>query len=195
MIHHGALAAQTLARACLDVVLPGQCLVCGKSASDRICSQCQHELPAIDNPCLLCGAERKAADEPCRHCENAGWPFLASVTSAFPYTDPIRSLITRAKVQGDRAALLACSEYFCKRIPPLQPDTVIIAIPATPGRRPGQHLATALALALQRRDGNQFARKILQQTRRPAAQHDLDERDRRRNVEDLYICTAMAPAS
>lgn len=59
-------------------------------------------------------------------------------------------------------------------------------IPRSPGRRSGPHLAQSLARYVARQKKWPL-KALLQQTRLPAAQHELPEHMRRRNTEDLFF--------
>jgi predicted amidophosphoribosyltransferase len=183
--------AESVGQALLDALLPGSCLLCGGSPSDRICPACAEQLPTTEHPCQFCGAAKQHSDSACASCGDAGWPHVATVSSACDYTDPLPQLVQQAKAGHDRVALLACCDIFLMQL--TLPRLPVVAIPPTPGRRPGQHLATALAQAVARESGQPYLDGALHQKRRPAAQHDLSERDRERNVEDLYACTVLAP--
>lgn len=78
-------------------------------------------------------------------------------------------------------------------MPREQPE-LVVAVPASPGRRPGPHFAYRLAKLAAQRLGVPWRRDLLRPTRIAAEQHRLDRQRRRRNVEGLYACRGPIPS-
>jgi predicted amidophosphoribosyltransferase len=105
------------------------------------------------------------------------------VTVQWVYDGVLRDLVGIAKIEGRAAAVAACAAL----LPPFDPlpGAVVVPVPPSPGRRPGPHLATALAAAVARRYHLPL-RRWLRQVRPAAEQHRLNRADRIRNVEGLF---------
>ena len=177
----------------LDFLLPAVCPACQVAAGPSLCSTCAYELPVLLNPCPWCAAPHRAQDERCAHCDGAGMPHLYRVYVHHVYCGEVQRLIGLAKTVGRPAAVRALSEL----LPNLPADApiagVVVPIPPSPGRRPGPHLGTALAVACARRNHLPF-RRLLITTRLGAEQHRLSPRERRANVVGLFHCPNPAPA-
>jgi len=111
------------------------------------------------------------------------------VTVQWVYDGVLQHLVSIAKIEGRSAAVAACADL----LPPVEvpSEALVVPVPPSPGRRPGPHLATALAKALARRTGRPF-RPLLRQVRPAAEQHRLSRTDRARNVEGLFIARPVA---
>lgn len=173
----------TLARwtgAALDLLLPSLCPLCRIAAGPTLCAECRDRLPRIDDPCPWCGAAG-ATQGNCRVCAGRGLRGIARVHVAFHYHGAVERLVGNAKAAGRPAAVQACADLL-HAIPG---RGLVTSIPETPGRRPGPHLATALARAVARRNALPFQR-VLRQTRRPRIQHALTAAERARNVAGIF---------
>jgi len=105
------------------------------------------------------------------------------VTAA--YTGVIAHLVTAAKAGARPAAVRALAALVADPPSDWPTDAMITPIPPSPGRRPGPHLATALAAAIAKRSRRPFAR-LLRLTRHAAPQHRLDGPARQANVAGLF---------
>jgi predicted amidophosphoribosyltransferase len=110
-----------------------------------------------------------------------------------PYHGGIAHLVGLAKAVGRPAAVRALGDLL-----PDPPDDapsggVVVPVPASPGRRPGPHLGSALARAGARR-WHLPLRHLLITTRLGAEQHRLSPAERRANVVGLFRCVKPAPA-
>lgn len=173
----------TLARwtgAAIDLLLPSLCPLCRVAAGPTLCADCRRDLPRIDNPCPWCGAAG-ATQGNCRTCTGRGLRGIARVHVVFHYYGSLERLVGNAKAAGRPAAVQACADLLRTAPSP----GLVVPIPETPGRRPGPHLATALARALARHHGLPFQR-VLRQTRRPRIQHALTAAERARNVAGIF---------
>lgn len=173
-------------RSLLNVLLPAVCPLCLDHDGAEICAACAATLPPIEHPCPWCAAP--SLHQRCHHCNNRGFAGIARVHVPFTYFGGMERLITTAKAKGRPAAVQACAELLA----PLQPTdaAAVVAIPETPGRRTGPHLATALAKRLSRILDIPLL-PALQQTRRPKAQHALHAAARARNVEGLFYSSPV----
>lgn len=178
----------TLARwsgAALDLLLPSLCPLCRVAPGPTLCAECRADLPRITDPCPWCGAAGSTQGD-CRACTGRGLRGIARVHVAFHYHGTLERLVGNAKAAGRPAAVRACADLL--RAAPS--SGLVVPIPETPGRRPGPHLATALARAVARRNGLSFQR-VLRQTRRPRIQHALSAAERARNVADIFTSSPV----
>lgn len=179
--------------AALDLLLPAVCPTCQIAASPGFCTTCVHGLPTVSNPCPWCGAARRSTDERCSACNGAGLPHLQHVQVQHAYYGDMVRLVGLAKAVGRPAAVRALG----KLLPALPDDApaagVVVPVPASPGRRPGPHLGTALARACARREHLPL-RHLLVTTRLGAEQHRLSPGERRANVVGLFRSIRPSPA-
>lgn len=179
--------------AALDLFMPAVCPACRRADGPGLCLDCLARIPLLDAPCPRCGTPGAVAEAVCRHCAGEGLPHLRAVVVAHPYRGVIKDLIGDAKAAGRPAAVRVLAGLM--PVPPagLPVPPVVVPIPPARGRRPGPHLATALARAVARRHHLAF-RRLLRATRLAAEQHRLGVADRRANVEGLFVCRGEAPA-
>ncbi len=179
-------AVRQWTHAALDLLLPSLCPLCRVAAGPTLCVDCRQELPRIADPCPWCGAPG-AVQGQCRVCEGRGLRGIARVHVAFHYHGTLERLIGNAKAAGRPAAVRACADVLhVEPGPDLGNPAAVVPIPETSGRRPGPHLATALARTLARTLGVPLQR-ALRQTRRPRMQHALNAAERARNVADIFV--------
>lgn len=192
--------------AALDLLLPSVCPACRVAAGPAVCPACIDVVPRPQDPCPWCGAPRQAAPEgggaaddadpdapvpgACSACRNRGLPGIALVHVGCVYAGVVEELVGNAKAGARPAAVRACGQLM--PTPPRRPGMVAVPIPAARGRRPGPHLATALARALARRMDVPF-RRLLRTTRLAAEQHLLGHSERRRNVDALFASRPAPP--
>ncbi len=177
--------------AVLDLLLPSLCPACRIASGPGLCSSCRDRVELLSNPCPWCAAPGGGSSTRCGSCDNRGFPHLRRVHVSYPYHGVVEHLVGEAKA-GARPAAIAAIESLMPALE-LHADTIVVPLPPSPGRRPGPHLATALARALARRQRLAFAH-LLRPTRAAAEQHLLTWAERRRNVADLFTCRGPAPA-
>jgi predicted amidophosphoribosyltransferase len=164
----------------LDTFLPSLCPLCHIAAGPDLCPTCCAELPRIDDPCSWCGAP-DAALRTCPSCAGRGLRGIARVHVSYHYHGACERLVSLAKAAGRPAAVRAAANLVTAH----PHGDLVVPIPATPGRRSGPHLATAIARHVAATLGIP-CRAALHQTRRPRAQHSLSAAERARNVDDLF---------
>jgi predicted amidophosphoribosyltransferase len=168
----------------LDLLLPSVCPACLVAAGPGICTGCHARLPGLADPCRWCGIPVRQAG-PCAACGDQGLSHIARVVVQWEYTGLLQQLVGDAKAAGRPAAVRACASL----VPAVDAnrDAVVVPVPASPGRRPGPHLGTALARTLARRHGLPLV-MALAITRQAREQHRLGAAERARNVQDLFHC-------
>jgi predicted amidophosphoribosyltransferase len=107
------------------------------------------------------------------------------VSVAWSYAGRLRQLVHRAKIDGRPAAVRACAALLPPFTAAPAEALVVVPVPPAPGRRPGPHLATALARAASQQLRRQLV-TALRQVRPAAEQHRLSRAERARNVVDLF---------
>lgn len=171
----------------LDLLLPAVCPLCHEAPGPGLCAACLPQLPALLDPCPLCGMPKH--DTPCPTCRDDGLIHLDGVRAGFAYRGTMRQLIGDAKAGARPAAVTALAGLLPL---PEAPVDAVVAVPPSPGRRPGPHLATACArLAAQRLGVPLIA--PLHCTRHAREQHRLSRPERARNVVGLFACTGQVP--
>jgi predicted amidophosphoribosyltransferase len=131
----------------------------------------------------------------CRACRGQGIAHIDRLFVRYSYDGGLRFLIGQAKAAARPAAVAAAAQCMpdISAWLTLHPQSVVVVIPPSRGRRPGQHLGTACAKALARQHRLPL-KNILRTTRLAAEQHRLTPAQRKTNVTDLFYCTAAAPA-
>ena len=173
------------AAALTEFLLPAVCPCCQRHPGVSVCPACVGSMPVLASPCPWCAAPGFVLD--CRVCRGQGHRHIAEITVGWEYAEGMRELVTRAKAQGRPAAVRACTELAL--MPALPPGTPVIPVPPSPGRRPGPHLATALARRIARETGGVFDPR-LRPVRPAAEQHFLNQSERARNVDGLFAASA-----
>jgi predicted amidophosphoribosyltransferase len=188
-------------RALLDLLLPALCPACRHAEGPGLCAPCIEAIPRLDRPCPWCGcpagsasAAIQVARQPCFRCRGTGYPHIQAVAVTAAYAGVVTALVTAAKAGARPAAVRALATVMIDPPPSwsLSAHTVVCPVPPTPGRRPGPHLATALATAIARRSHRPL-RKLLGMTRHAAPQHRLDGHARHANVAGLFAARGAVP--
>ncbi len=172
------------ARGFADLVLPSVCPACHTAAGPGLCAACIALVPRPSDPCRWCATPGQGRERRCGACHNRGLAHIRRVSIGCVYRGVVEQLVGDAKAGARPAAVRALAELLPA---PPEPDALaVVPVPAARGRRPGPHLATALARALGRR--HQVAvLPLLRTTRIAAEQHRLGLALRRRNVAELFI--------
>ncbi len=192
----GVVSARPLVRSCgrpvvaaiLDLLLPAVCPLCHDATGPDLCDDCRSQLPVLVDPCPLCAMPKH--ESPCPACRDDGLRHLDGVQAAGTYRGTMRQLVGDAKAGARPAAVAALAILL-----PLPDATVdaIVAVPPSPGRRPGPHLATACARNAAARLGVPLLAS-LRCTRHAREQHRLSRPERARNVVGLFACDVTVPA-
>ncbi len=111
---------------------------------------------------------------------------MAGVRCAWAYAGLLAHLVGEAKAIGRPWAVRVCAGLL--PVHDLDDIDVVVPVPASPGRRPGPHLGTALARRAARAVGSPM-RRALAHTRHAEPQHRLGAAQRRDNVRGLFRAT------
>ena len=181
-----------------DLLYPPQCLLCGRSVSDRLqrlCSPCA-TLWAADtcaSACLRCGeptgTEYDTDKLGCAACRNANLP-VAGVIRVGVYGQALGPLIARFKFSGDHAVGRALAGALADR---LENATwraeihAVVPVPSSWQRRITRrvHTPTELAHVVARRIGKPVV-PVLRRIGNPRPQTGLDASRRRANVRGTF---------
>jgi predicted amidophosphoribosyltransferase len=181
-------AIARLAAAVTEAFLPSLCAACRLSQGPDVCAACRARIVLLRDPCPRCGSPRSASDARCDRCRGRGLPWIAAAHVSFAYAGLIDELVGEAKAGGRAAAVGA----LCSLFPEIALDVdCVVPVPPASGRRPGPHLATALARTFARRIGRPL-RRALKQTRMLAEQHRLTYAERRRNLAGAFAARPIA---
>ncbi len=108
---------------------------------------------------------------------------MADVRCAWAYAGLLAHLVGEAKAIGRPWAVRVCAGLL--PVGDLADIDLVVPVPASPGRRPGPHLGTALARAAARARAVPM-RAVLAHTRHAEPQHRLGVAERRDNVRGLF---------
>jgi predicted amidophosphoribosyltransferase len=171
----------------LDLLLPCVCPACRAQPGPDFCADCHGLLPRLPACCPRCCAP--GSEIPCPGCRGSGLAHIASARAGFAYTGTMKRLIGDAKAGARAATVQALAGLL-----PLPEDVVdaVVAVPPSPGRRPGPHLATACARHAAHRLGVPLIAP-LRCVRHASEQHRLSRAERARNVVGLFRCQPGVP--
>lgn len=181
--------AGALLAAALDLLLPAVCPLCRAAPGPDLCPTCRAALPRNAEPaCPLCAGPLDGTA--CPACRGDGLARLDAVVAAYAYRGAMRRLIGDAKAGARPAAVAALAGLLPL---PEGPFDAVVAVPPSPGRRPGPHLATACARRAAHRLGVPLL-PALACARHAREQHRLSRRERADNVVDLFRARGAVPA-
>lgn len=182
----------------LDVVLPPQCLACGRivEALGGLCPECWEAMDFITAPqCAACGRPFEYpidADAVCGACAQRPYPFRRA-RAALVYDDASRDLLIAFK-HGDRTdAAPAYGRWLQQAGAQLLADCqLIVPVPLHWTRLFVRRFnqAALLAHALGRVAGLPVADRLLIRRRRTPSQGRLSAAGRRRNVAGAFAISA-----
>lgn len=175
--------------ACLDVLLPRSCLLCGERARSVLCDGCAADLPRLSGPlCPVCATPLAAPAPACGSCLKAPPAFdatLAPLRYAYPVDGLIRSLKYRCR--------LASADFFVQAMlaATQPPGTLIVPVPLSAGRlrERGFNQALEIARPLARALNLPLDATSLVRQRETLPQSSLPWRARQGNVRHAFACT------
>lgn len=177
-----------LARAWLDAVLPGSCLLCGTDSRDALlCPACASDLPALPPAqCPQC-AEQTTHGERCGACLKTP-PHFERTVAVFRYDFPVDRIIHALKYGHQ----LAVAGWLADRLAACLPtgDALIVALPLHDERlrERGFNQSVEIARSLGQRLACPVDCTSLRRTRATPAQADLPLTERQRNVRGAFEC-------
>jgi predicted amidophosphoribosyltransferase len=174
-----------------DLLLPAVCPGCRSSAGADLCADCLQRLVPLSDPCRWC-AMPTAQRSPCPHCLDQGLAWIDRATAPWSYGGFLAELIGDAKAGARPAAVAACARLAASFDIAVDATAIVVPVPPSPGRRPGRHLATAMARAMAHRWSLTCARRLAV-TRLADEQHRLGVEERRDNVEGLFVVSGDSP--
>jgi ComF family protein len=187
-----------LGRRLLDVVLPPQCLACGRIVEDLggLCPECWEAMDFIAAPqCAACGRPFEypmETDALCGACARRPYPFRRA-RAALVYDDASRGLLIAFK-HGDRTdAAPAYGRWLHQAGVLMLADChLIVPVPLHWTRLFARRFnqAALLAHALGRVAGLPVADRLLMRRRRTPSQGRLSADGRRRNVAGAFAISA-----
>lgn len=184
--------ARQLSDAALDLLFPPQCVVCGRPGN-VLCRYCEQALPRLEAPlCAICSLPIQSGDQ-CSRCRRSR-PVYKRLISAFEYHDGVQDAIHAMKYEkkldlADRLVAAMCAVVS----PPDEKVDALCGVPMSDERRRerGVNHADFVARALSHRwDLPVLPEGALSRVGSSARQADLDYRQRRVNVQDVFRADA-----
>ncbi|WP_172297912.1 double zinc ribbon domain-containing protein [Pseudoruegeria sp. HB172150] len=178
----------------LNLAFPPQCVSCGALVRESfgLCGVCWRETPFVTGlVCEQCGVPLPGeagpdASESCDDCLTIARPWKRG-RAALLYKDNARRLVLALK-HGDRLDLVRPAARWMAGVtgPCLEPDSVIVPVPAHYWRlvRRRYNQAAALGLTLARMTGRPCMPDLLMRVRRTRIQDGMSREDRFRNLAD-----------
>lgn len=174
---------RTLATALLELLYPPRCASC-EGAGEPFCSTCADALLPPGEGCPRCGRPGRAAT--CGHCL-ARPPAFDGLRSAGLFGGPLADAVHALKY-GDRPALARpLGRWLAERVP-LEPGSLLVAVPLGRGRRRarGYDQAARLAGHLARASGATLLTGALRRIRETPPQVGLGRAGRAANVAGAF---------
>lgn len=176
--------------------LPGQCEVCRRWGSARLCTDCTGRYAAPRPRCRRCALPLPAAVEVCGECLRSAPPFEHTVCVA-DYAFPWDQLIAAFKFRGrvELAAPLAHELARAARAAPV--PQWVLPVPLAPGRlaERGYNQAWEVARRAARRLGAEARPDVLRRPRETAHQADLPRAERLKNLRAAFVVDAARRAA
>lgn len=197
-LHRCMMFCQSLAS---WTIFPGRCVMCHGHSNRALdlCGPCEGELATNNNPCPRCAEPGSGAGVSCRQC-NVNRSQITRCIAPFVYAAPLDRLVTRYKLNGDRATGRVLAELFGARIAESfgdgkQPD-VLVPIPLAPRRQRerGFNQAHDLASALGRAINVPVDASLCQRVVDTPSQRELPLNARLRNVRNVFVVDAACRA-
>ncbi|WP_296555287.1 phosphoribosyltransferase family protein [Pigmentiphaga sp.] len=196
-----------LLAASLRASVPSDCPLCaGRGRGGMLCAACEDTIcwtartpPGLGLPwrCGRCALPLPEHGTACPDCAGLA-PAFSRTIIAFDYAPPADALILQLKNgrRYGRADLLGnlLAEAVRHQARPLEPDTVLVPIPASFAslRRRGFNPAAEIARALGRDLALPIRHDLLRRCREQAKQSSLGRLGRRAAVRGLYACSPQA---
>lgn len=106
-----------LLTACVDLVLPHRCLLCGQTGvNSSVCAPCHRDLPWTDHACRRCALPLPDTADFCGHCV-AKPPSFDHCWTPFRYASPVDRLIGQFKNQRQLRAGRLLTTLFLDAFP------------------------------------------------------------------------------
>jgi predicted amidophosphoribosyltransferase len=177
----------------LELFLPERCAICARPGA-AICAGCRSALVRLGEPlCERCGSPGPWPVRRCAECAGRRLAF-ASARSALVYDERARVLVREWKERGRRRLAEAAAGVIADVLAVPRVD-VLAYVPGDPERAwsrgdvPPRRLASALGALWHLPVG-----ELLERARPLPRQRGLSLADRRRNVRNAVICSALSPA-
>lgn len=175
-------------------LIPSRCLLCLAPAgrSMDLCSNCEGDLPIIDNPCRRCGLELSPPATICGACL-ASPPGFCRSFFALRYDWPVNALVNRFKHHGQMAlgtmlAHLLATRYLATRHPCDPTPTQLIPVPLHRRRirERGFNQAREIAEVLSARTGIPLAANLVNRVSNTPPQQGLNQQQRQVNLHKAF---------
>ena len=171
------------------VVVPQTCLLCGaKSANEKLCAECDHDLPRLIGPrCPRCALPTDG--NLCGGCLRTPPAFNNSV-AALVYTFPVDALIQSLKYHRNLAVTEILAQALIHAIPTENKPDLLLPVPLTQERQRerGFNQAHEIAKILARRFDMPEIAKACSRVRNAPSQTSLPWNQREKNIRGAFVC-------
>lgn len=179
----------------IDLVLPPQCVECGKVGL-WLCVPCAQQIPLWVAPqCPRCGRPWEG-EGLCSICREAPLQ-VAPIRSAFLFQDEIRDVLHALKYRGGGHQVIRplTSQMVAAWQRAKLDSDLLVPVPLYPRReaKRGYNQADLLARALGKALDVPVASRLLRRSRATISQTKLDREQRRKNVSGAFTYTADVP--
>lgn len=182
----------------LDILYPRRCALCDRvvrSEEFPLCKRCRPETKLIKEPrCFICGKGLTAeADEYCTDCTGKTHIYEQGI-SALANSGAVKASMMRFKFSGrqEYAVFFArCMALVLKnRLETWKPE-IMIPVPLHTSKKAkrGYNQAELLCSELEGLIGVATDRNLVRRTRKTKPQKDLDDRERKANLEQAFEIT------
>lgn len=184
--------------ACLDLLLPPACLLCGARlpagiSAGAFCPTCRAAVPPMPPArCPVCAVAHRTPVTSLHHCESClrQPPAFARVVAAGPYAGTLREAVQRFKYRGQLTLERPLGQLLAEAVTAAggpSPD-LVVPVPLHVGRlrERGYNQSLQLARRLAGELGAPTAATLLRRTRATAPQQGLDATARKGNLRGAF---------
>lgn len=181
------------------ISIPGLCWLCHMPLAIPawgICSRCSQQLPRLPPCCWQCGLPVSRPDIPCGRClrKPPPWQHLIALSDYLP---PLSTLIHNLKFHQNTALSIALARLLllqireARRQRQLPVPDLLISVPLHKLRQwqRGYNQSALLAQWLAQKLDITCPAGAIQRIRHTPSQHQLDARQRRRNLKQAFTLT------
>lgn len=178
-------------------LFPGQCLLCGQSASGQtdLCHACYRALPSLGPACQTCARPLAQSALRCGQCLKHP-PVFDQIRCPFYYRPPISQLIQQFKFDGKLSTGQLLAQLLASYLQPLDSlPQLLLPVPLSPQRlrQRGFNQAVELARLLSPKLGLDYDPRLLSKIRHTPDQVGLSQAQRQRNLRGAFQLTAPVP--
>lgn len=174
-----------------------RCALClAPARPERLCPDCEGDLPVLFCACAICAAPLPFGDQACGRCQKQR-PAFDRAQAAFIYDYPVKPMIGRFKYQGERVMAWPLIQHLIDRLEDRdfpRPDVIVpCPIHSRRYRSRGFNQAAVIAWKLGEGLGIPVDYRLCSRPRAMPSQTGLDRAARLKNLKDAFLIHGKPP--